>query len=250
MILFKRIITCRCDYAIIHFFQQLIQSLDRIFSDLVNQSFGRDYPGEIQLFTFLDFVFNEDLHDKRFAHRGRCRITECTIIQLIINVFLRNKEALVPFRRDGQIITYECCVGFLLKRSFSIAGFICCSGNLCATEVADARKNRTGIICNILIVRLQFKKKRDDSLRPHFMIIGFCRMRGLGKKVCKSQSRLHIDLPCLLKSLKVQLQDGIVVEHIVVQNIEEVVIINASEYGIAELRFLDITHKTTAPFIT
>ena len=75
-------------------------------------------------------------------------------------------------------------------------------------------------------------------------------MRGLGKKVCKSQSRLHIDLPCLLKSLKVQLQDGIVVEHIVVQNIEEVVIINASEYGIAELRFLDITHKTTAPFIT
>lgn len=163
MILFKRIITCRCDYAIIHFFQQLIQSLDRIFSDLVNQSFGRDYPGEIQLFTFLDFVFNEDLHDKRFAHRGRRRITECTIIQLIINVFLRNKEALVPFRRDGQIITYECCVGFLLKRSFSIAGFICCSGNLCATEVADARKNRTGIICNILIVRLQFKKKRDDN---------------------------------------------------------------------------------------
>ena len=75
-------------------------------------------------------------------------------------------------------------------------------------------------------------------------------MRGFGKQVGKTQSRLHIHLACLLKALQMQFQNGIVIEHIVVQNIEEIVVINAAEYGVAEFCLLRIAHRTTSPFMT
>ena len=41
-------------------------------------------------------------------------------------------------------------------------------------EVRDNRLETT--VGNILVPWIQLKQKRDDGLRPHFMIIRFCRM--------------------------------------------------------------------------
>ena len=82
------------------------------------------------------------------------------------------------------------------------------------------------------------------------MGIRFYRMRGLGKQIGKAQSRHYIHLAWLLKALQVQFQNGVVVEHIVVQDIEEIVVINASEYGVTKFCLLRIVHRTTSPFMT
>ena len=146
MILLQRVVACRCDNAIIHVLQQLVQTFYRILSDLINESFSENNTGKIELLAVLDFILYEHLHDEELSHRGRCGIAESVIIQLIVDILLRNEEPHIFLCRNGQIVTYECSERLLLQCGFGIAGLINSLGDFRTTEVSDTRKDGTGII--------------------------------------------------------------------------------------------------------
>ena len=61
---------------------------------------------------------------------------------------------------------------------------------------------------------------------------------------------MNIYLPGLLVSFEMQLQDGIVIEHVIIQHIKKVIVVNAAEYDVAKLGSSRFAHSISAPFMT
>lgn len=80
MVLLQRVIACSRDYAVVHLFQQLVQSLDGIFPDFINKSLDRNYTGKNSPRAVLNLILDKHLHDEGLSHRGLCGVTESVIV--------------------------------------------------------------------------------------------------------------------------------------------------------------------------
>ena len=143
--------------------------------DLVDQGLRRYDQGKIHLYAAENLGFDEHAHHKGFTHRGRSRVAETLIRQVIINLFLRLEKPLAPVRRHSQIniakhgIQPIHSIQFLKWRFYDIQ----------SEEIAGACKDGASIICDQLIIRIESHKQGDDFLCPDFMLVSILRMSGL-----------------------------------------------------------------------